>query len=220
MTLNSLDSFKFGTVGHPIKDVEVKIDEDGEILNRGPNTMKGYFKNEGATRESIDADGWFHTGDIGEFDEDGFLKITDRKKNLIVTSGGKNVAPAALENALITSKYIEQLLVIGDNRNFISALIVPSFEALEEFAVEKGITETSPDELCRNSDVQALFDEEIAAAMENFARYERVRKCELLAKEWTIADNELTPTLKVKRKVVVERYKYVIDAMYAAPPEE
>ena len=220
MTLNSLDSFKFGTVGHPISDVEVKIAEDGEILNRGPNTMKGYFKNEDATREAIDADGWFHTGDIGEFDEDGFLRITDRKKNLIVTSGGKNVAPAALENALITSKYIEQLLVIGDNRNFISALIVPSFEALEGFAADKGISETSPDALCRTSEVQALFDAEVAAAMENFARFERIRKVELLPKEWTIADNELTPTLKVKRRVVVERYKDVIDAMYAAPPPE
>lgn len=220
MTLNSLDSFKFGTVGHPISDVEVKIAEDGEILNRGPNTMKGYFKNEEATQEAIDADGWFHTGDVGEFDEDGFLRITDRKKNLIITSGGKNVAPAPLENALITSKYIEQLLVIGDKRNFISALIVPSFEALESFAAEKGISSTGPEELCNNSEVRALFDEEIATGMEKFARYERVRKCELLPKEWTIADNELTPTLKVKRRVVEERYKDTIDAMYVSPPPE
>lgn len=214
MTVNRLESFKFGTVGMPVPEVEVKIAEDGEILNRGPNTMKGYFRNENATQEAIDNDGWFHTGDIGEFDEEGFLKITDRKKNLIVTSGGKNVAPAPLENALLVSRYVEQCLVIGDRRKFISALVVPSFESLEEWAGQKSIDYHNRKELVKNSDVVALFEGEVEKAMEDFARYETIKKVVLLPKEWTIEEDELTPTLKVKRKVVEEKYKDKIDSIY------
>lgn len=218
MTANRLESFKFGTVGMPIPGVEVRIADDGEVLNRGPNTMKGYFNNEEATREAIDDDGWLHTGDIGEFDDEGFLKITDRKKNLLVTSGGKNVAPAPLESALLSSKYVEQCLVIGDKRKFISALVVPSFEVLEDWAGENGVEYETGEELIKNSRVKDLFDEELSKAVEGFAQFETVKKIALLPREWTIADNELTPTLKVKRKVVEERYREVIDSMYEEAP--
>ena len=214
MTVNRLDAFKFGTVGLPIPEVEVKIADDGEILNRGPNTMLGYFKNEESTREVIDTDGWFYTGDIGEFDEDGFLKITDRKKNLLVTSGGKNVAPAPLENAILASKYIDQCLVIGDRRKFISALIVPSFEIVEGWADQEGITYQNRTELIENQKVNSLLENEVAEAMKNFARYEMIKKIAVLPREWTIEDDELTPTLKVKRKIVENNFEDKINFMY------
>ncbi|MFQ6616272.1 MAG: AMP-dependent synthetase/ligase [Fidelibacterota bacterium] len=216
MTVNRLDDFRFGSVGKPVSRVEVKIAEDGEILNRGPNTMKGYFRNDEATREAIDDDGWFHTGDIGHFDEEGFLRITDRKKNLLVTSGGKNVAPSPLENALSSSKYVEQCMVIGDRRKFISALIVPSFESVEAYAKEKGIGYDSREELVQNPDIVALFQGVVDSAMEDFAQFEKVKKFALLPRKWTIAGNELTPTLKVKRKVVEEKYRQVIEGIYEA----
>jgi len=214
MTANCLESFKFGTVGMPLPEVEVKIADDGEILNRGPNTMMGYFKNKKATDEVIDDDGWFYTGDIGEFDEEGFLKITDRKKNLIVTSGGKNVAPAPLENSLQASKYVEQCLVIGDRRKFISALVVPSFEALEEWSNKEGIDYQNRDELIFNSEIITLYENEVSKAMEDFAQFETVKKIALLPQEWTIEAEELTPTFKVKRRVVEEKYKDKIDSLY------
>ncbi|MFQ6676246.1 MAG: AMP-dependent synthetase/ligase [Fidelibacterota bacterium] len=214
MTVNRLDDFRFGSVGKPIPGVEVKIAEDGEILNRGPNTMKGYFKNEEATREAIDDDGWLHTGDIGYFDDEGFLRITDRKKNLLVTSGGKNVAPTPLENSLSTSKYVEQCMVVGDRRRFISALIVPSFESVEAYAAEKGIPFENREELVRHPDILALFQKEVERAMEDFAQFEKVKKFALLPTEWTIEENELTPTLKVKRKVVEGKYADIIDGLY------
>lgn len=218
MTVNRLNEFRFGSVGKPVSRVEVRIAEDGEILNRGPNTMKGYFKNEEATREAIDDDGWFHTGDIGHFDEEGFLRITDRKKNLLVTSGGKNVAPAPLENALSTSKYVEQCMVVGDRRKFISALIVPSFESIEAFAGEKGIEYNGKEELVRHPDILDLFQAEVSQVMEDFAQYEKVKKFALLPNEWTIAENELTPTLKVKRKIVEQKYGQIIEGLYQEMP--
>jgi len=214
ITVNKLEKFKFGKVGPAIPDVEVKIAADGEILVRGPNIMKGYFKNPEDTAETIDKDGWLHTGDIGDLDEDGYLKITDRKKSILVTSGGKNVAPAPLENALVTSPYIEQVVIIGDKRNFISALIVPGFEKLQAWAAEHSVEDRRPESLVKRDDVMALIEQEVEKAMEPFARYEKVRKIALLPRELTIEKGEITPTLKVKRKVVLGNFSDIIESMY------
>ncbi len=215
ITVNKLEQFKFGKVGVPIPHVEVKIADDGEVLVRGPNVMLGYFKDPEATKEAIDDDGWLYTGDIGALDEDGFLKITDRKKFILVTSGGKNVAPAPLENSMVTSPFIEQVVVIGDKRNFISALVVPSFERLKSFAEEQGLAARSPVELIKEDKVIAAVEQEVAKAMEAFSRYEQVRKITLLPRELTIDDGEITPTLKVKRNVVFDHFAQEIEAMYA-----
>jgi long-chain acyl-CoA synthetase len=221
LAVNKLEKFKFGKVGPAIPNVELKIADDGEVLGKGPNIMKGYFKNPEATTEAIDAEGWFHTGDIGELDEDQFLKITDRKKSIMVTSGGKNVAPAPLENALVISPYIEQVMIIGDKRNFISALLVPNSEKLEAFAAQQGIPTADREALFAHPDVQAVFEEEVEKAMEPFARYERVRKFTLLPREFTIEEGELTPSLKVKRKEVFDHFGAEIEAIYAdAGPAE
>ncbi len=214
ISVNRLEKFKFGSVGLPLDNVEVKIAEDGEILTRGPHVMKGYYKNEAATKEAIDEDGWFHTGDIGIIDEDGFLVITDRKKNLIVTAGGKNVAPQPIENLLITSQYIEQAVVIGDKRKFISALIVPNLDALKAFAQERGITYQSTRELLDHPEVQKLYRQEIDNVSTDLARYETIKKFALIEEPFTIESGELTPTLKIKRRIVEERYKDIIEKMY------
>ena len=210
ITNNRLEDVKFGTVGKPIDGVEVKIAEDGEIICRGENVMLGYYNNEAATREAIDENGWFHTGDIGEFDEDGFLRITDRKKNIIVTSGGKNIAPAPMEIALITSKYIEQVVVLGDRRNFVSALIVATQETLSEWAQEQGID----GDIIQDERTLKLFENEVSKAMAGFAHYETVKKFKLVDDEWSVESGELTPTLKVKRKVIEEKYADLIDSIY------
>jgi long-chain acyl-CoA synthetase len=183
--------------------------------------MIGYYKNPEATKEVFDDDGWFKTGDIGDFDdEDGYLRITDRKKSILVTSGGKNVAPAPLELALGLSKYIEQCLVIGDRRNFIAALIVPSFEILNSWAEENDIQDKDRKNLCENPVVIDLFEKEVNTVMESFSRYERVKKVALLDREWTIESGELTPKLSVKRKVVVKNFAEVIDKLYSAKPTD
>ena len=216
MTVGHSDFFKFGTVGKPIPGVEVKIQPDGEIVCRGHNVMMGYYKNEEATNEAI-IDGWFHSGDIGEFDEDGLLRITDRKKSLIVTSGGKNVAPQPMEVSLTSNKYIEQCNVVGDDRNFISALIVPNKENLLAWAEEKGLSGLDYNALCAHELAYDLFDAIVKDTMTNFSRYESVRKFTLIADEWTVDRGELTPKMSIKRKVVVEKHKAEIDAMYNSP---
>jgi long-chain acyl-CoA synthetase len=174
--------------------------------------MLGYYNNEAETRESIDDEGWFHTGDIGEFDEDGFLSITDRKKNIIVTSGGKNIAPAPMENALVASKYVEQVVVVGDRRNFISALIVTAPDALNDWALKRGIS----DDIINDEQTIELFEEVVNKAMDGFAHYETIKKFKLVADVWSVETGELTPTLKVKRKVVEEKYADLIDSIYQA----
>ena len=216
MTIGHPDFFKFGTVGKAISGVEVKIQPDGEIVCRGHNVMQGYYKNEEATNEAI-IDGWFHSGDIGEFDEDGLLRITDRKKSLIVTSGGKNVAPQPMEVSLTSNKYIEQCNVVGDDRNFISALIVPNKENLLAWAEEKGLSGLDYKALCAHELAYDLFDAIVKDTMTNFSRYESVRKFTLIADEWTVDKGELTPKMSIKRKVVVEKHKAEIDAMYNSP---
>jgi len=216
MTIGHPDFFKFGTVGKAIPGVEVKIQPDGEIVCKGHNVMMGYYKNEEATNEAI-IDGWFHSGDIGEFDEDGLLRITDRKKSLIVTSGGKNVAPQPMEVSLTSNKYIEQCNVVGDDRNFISALIVPNRENLLAWAEEKGLSGLDYKALCAHELAYDLFDAIVKDTMTNFSRYESVRKFTLIADEWTVDRGELTPKMSIKRKVVVEKHKAEIDAMYNSP---
>jgi len=214
ISVNRLDNYKFGAVGHPIPGVEVHIAPDGEILARGPNIMMGYFNNQEATRQAIDTDGWLHTGDIGNLDAEGFIHITDRKKHLFVSSGGKNIAPQPIENLFLSSKYIEQFMLIGDRRMFLTALIVPDFEALKEYADARNIPYTSISDLVKDPDVNDLIDKEINKIQKDLANYERVRRFTLLEKQFSIEEGELTPTQKVRRKVIEERYGHLIDNMY------
>ncbi|OQX84392.1 hypothetical protein B6D60_09455 [candidate division KSB1 bacterium 4484_87] len=216
ISVNLLGKMKFGTVGPPLREgsVEVKIGSDGEILTRGPHVMPGYYKNPDATREVIDEDGWLHTGDIGFQDEDGYLTITDRKKNLIVTSGGKNISPTNVENSLLISPLIDQIVVIGDRRNFIAALIVPNRERLEKETQNLGIASNDYHSLLRNEKVISTLHKEIEKLSMHLARFERVRAFRLLGEPFTIESGELTPTLKVRRNIVEEKYRDLIEEMY------
>jgi long-chain acyl-CoA synthetase len=214
IAVNKYDLFKFGTVGPVIPGVEVKIGDDGEIITRGPNVMKGYFKKEEETMEALDPDGWFHTGDIGFLDEDGCLTITDRKKNILVTSGGKNIAPQPIENQLVTCKFIEQAVLIGDQKKFCTAVIVPAFEALENWAQEKGIAYDEPSMLSQLQEVKDLIKEEVEDVNDDLASYETIKDFIIVDKPFTIETGELTPSLKVKRKVVMEKFQEQIDKMY------
>jgi long-chain acyl-CoA synthetase len=214
ITVNRLDHYKFGSVGKTIEGVEVRIAGDGEILARGPNIMKGYWNNPEATKEVIDDEGWLHTGDVGMMDEEGFVYITDRKKHLFVSSGGKNIAPAPIENLFLSSKYIDQFVLIGDRRMFLTALIVPDFDALKEYADISRIRYDNKVDLTRNPQINQLIEKDITHLQKDLANFERVRKFTLLDKPLTIEDGELTPTLKVKRRVVEQRYAHMIEKMY------
>ena len=213
ITANTFENLKFGTVGKPIPGVDVRIDEDGEILTKGPHVMNGYYKKEAASREVFEG-GWFHTGDIGHFDEEGFLVITDRKKDIIVTSGGKNVAPQPIEGILNLNPYISTALVIGDSRKFISALVVPDFEKLEEYARQNNISFEDHCDLVKKEEIVRFIQEQVDRSAPNLASYEKVKKIALLDKEFEIEKGEITPTLKVKRNIVEEKYRGLIDAMY------
>jgi long-chain acyl-CoA synthetase len=218
IAVNKPDAIKLGTVGKPIPGTEVRIDPaSGEILMRGPQIMKGYWQNDEATREVVDADGWFHTGDIGELTPDGFLRITDRLKNIIVTAGGKNVAPQPMENAAVMSPYIGQAVIIGDRRPFPSILVVPEWENLMPWVAAQGIAGTDRAALVRDERVVKLLEQEALGGLGEFARYERPKKVAVLAEEFTIESGMLTPTLKVKRKLVEKHYAAVIEALYAEP---
>jgi long-chain acyl-CoA synthetase len=216
ISVNTLDNFRFGTVGLPAPGVSVKIEEDGEILAKGPNIMVGYYKKEADTKEVIDKDGWFHTGDIGLIDDDGFIKITDRKKNILVTAGGKNIAPQPIENTMITSKYIEQFLMIGDRRKFCSAVVVASEESLQKWADAKGLKYSNYKELIKLNGVYELIKAEIDRLSAGLASYESIKNFILADEQFTIDNSLLTPSMKVKRKEVINRYSKEIDAMYAA----
>jgi len=212
--VNRPGMIKPGTVGPPVKDTEIKIADDGEILIRGPQVMLGYYKNEEATREVLTEDGFFCTGDIGRVDEDQCLMITGRKKEIIVTAGGKNIAPQNLENALKGSRFVEQVTVIGDRRKYLAALIVPNFEELTKWADKVGVTYGSHEELVKDEKVQHLFEKVIDKYMRPFARAEQIRRFCLLADEWTQQTGELTPTLKCKRRVIEDKYCDEIECMY------
>ncbi len=220
IAVNRVDTVCPGTVGRPIEGVEVQIDETGEILTRSPSVMKGYYNNEEATREVI-VDGWFHTGDIGHLDERGCLVITDRKKEILKTSGGKMVAPQYLENLLLTDRFIAQAVVVGDRRRFISALVVPSFEMMRSYAALKGIEYNGMDDLLRHPRIVDLIRRRIARVNDRLARYEKIKAFRILEREFRPEAGEITPTLKVRRKVIEERYRDRIEEMYAeaGPPD-
>jgi len=214
IAVNLPDRMKPGTVGPPLDGVEVKIAEDGEILTRGPHVMKGYYKKPEATAEAIDKDGWFHTGDIGLLDPDGFLVITDRKKDILVTSGGKNIAPQPIENRLKTDKFFAEVVMIGNRRSYPAALVVPNFETLEPWAKAQGIAFTSRADLVSKPEVLSFYHTRITGLLPELAQFERIKKLSLLPTEFTVESGELTPTLKVKRRVIEEKYKDLIDRMY------
>jgi long-chain acyl-CoA synthetase len=204
---------KFGTVGPILDGVEVRIAEDGEILTKGPNLMMGYYKHPEMTAEAI-VDGWFHTGDIGVL-EGGFLKITDRKKELFKTSGGKYVAPLPIESKLKESPYIEQALVVGPERKFVGALIVPSFSNLKNWCLKNGISYSSDEEMIRNPRVLELYRREIDQYNMEFSHVEQVKRFQLLPREWSVETGEMTPKLSLKRKIITEKYQDAIDRIYA-----
>ena len=215
LSANQLNNYEFGTVGKPIPGVEIKIAEDGEILAKGPNIMIGYYNNTKATEEAISKDGWFHTGDIGMFNKAGHLVITDRKKHLFVSSGGKNIAPQPIENLFLSSsKYIDQFVLVGDGRMFLTALIVPEFEILKEFANRNGIMTSDEISLVRHDDVKEMYRKEIEKIQKDLPTYEKVRRFELLSQALTVEGGEITPTMKVKRKVVEEKFAPLIEKMY------
>ena len=204
-TISRPEAFKFGTVGEPFNGCEIKIADDGEILVKGPNIFQGYYKNEEATKETI-VDGWLHTGDIGEFDEDGYLKITGRKKDIIITAGGKNITPANLEAEIKQSPYVSQCVVIGDRRPFLTALVTLDMEEVAKLAEEKGWP-ADPAELAKNPEMREMIQEHIDQINEKFARVEQVKKFEILPADLSQEGGELTPTLKVKRNVVADKYE-------------
>ena len=218
ISMNHPAQWKFGTVGVPVPGIEVHIAEDGEILTRGPHVMKGYFNNASATAEVIDGEGWFYTGDIGLIDEDGFVRITDRKKNIIVLSNGKNVAPQPIESELVQSPFIDQILLVGNERKNLAALIVPNFDALKAWAtennVETGRTDGETPPLHETREVQQLIQGEIRSRLTDFSDFEQVRRFTLLDKEFSQEADEMTPTLKLKRNVIIERYGDAIEEMY------
>lgn len=205
--------FKIGTAGKVIDNVEVKIAEDGEILCKGPNVMMGYYKDEEKTNEAI-VDGYFHTGDIGEIDKDGFLKITDRKKEMFKTSGGKYIAPQLIENAMKQSRFIGEIMVIGDGEKLPAAFIQPDFEFVKSWAKKKGIKASSNEELVENEDVRKRFQEEIDGINTKFGHWEQIKKFELTPDVWSIDGGHLTPTMKLKRKNVKEIYQKLYDKIY------
>lgn len=215
ISVNTRGATRLGTVGRPMPRIEVRIAEDGEILSRGPNTMRGYYGKPQATAEAIDNEGWFHTGDIGHIDDGGFLVITDRKKELIVNAYGKNIAPAPIENALKASRWISQAVVIGDRRQYLAALIVPDFEVLKGWAATEKLGGTIAEQLT-NPRLRAVLQAEIEAVNEHLARYEQIRVWEAVPAEFTLEGGELTPTLKVKRRVINIKYKAILDRLYAA----
>jgi long-chain acyl-CoA synthetase len=216
----SLEENRIGTVGKPVRNVEVRIAPDGEILVRGPNVMRGYYNKPEETRAVMTEDGWFRTGDIGELDAEGFLRITDRKKELFKTSGGKYLAPQVIEQRVRRSRFVNQVVLVGNGRKFPAALVVPDWQELRAYAEYKGLGARTPEELCRDERIRDLMQRQVDAQCADLSRYERVKRVALLPCELTVAGGELTPTLKVKRRVVDEKYRDVIERIYAGAEEE
>ncbi|HEY7681609.1 MAG TPA: long-chain fatty acid--CoA ligase [Gemmatimonadales bacterium] len=217
IAVNSRDYVKIGTVGRPIRGIEVRIAPDGEILTRGPHVMKGYYNKPQATAEAIDAEGWFHTGDIGLIDTDGFLRITDRKKDIIVTAGGKNIAPQPIENRVKTNKFIVNAVMIGDRRKFPVMLVVPNVDALREWATSQRLAAPDETALVASPEAGDKIEREVKKTLRDLAQFEMPKKILLIQRDFSIESGELTPTLKVKRKVVEKNYQAQIEALYAEP---
>ncbi len=215
IAVNGPNAWRLGTVGRPLPNVEVRIADDGEILTRGPHVMKGYFGKPEATAEAIDAEGWFHTGDIGQIDADGFLAITDRKKDLIVLAGGKKVAPQPIENELKSSPFIGVPIVLGDRHKFVAAVIVPNFDRLREYVSASNL-KVDWDRLDANPEIRRIYQQEIDAYNENRPHHEQIRAFAVLSTDLTIEDGSITPTLKVKRRILESRYRDLIESMYRA----
>ena len=213
VTMNYPLHIRFGTVGQALPDVQVRIADDGEICVQGPNVMLGYYHDDAATAEAVDADGWFHSGDVGEMDAEGYLRITDRKKELLVLSNGKNVAPQPIESQLLNSPYIEQLVIVGDGHPFLTSLIVPDFTRLNPWAYERGLP-LEREKLVQHEKVRRLLRDEIHRLTGDLASFERIKQFTLLAHEWTIESGELTPTLKGRRKVILANNAAAITEMY------
>jgi long-chain acyl-CoA synthetase len=220
ITVNAADDNRIGTVGRPIRHVEVRTASDGEIETRGPNVMRGYYNKPEATREVFTADGWFKTGDIGTLDREGYLRITDRKKELFKTSGGKYVAPQPIEQRIKQSRFVNQVVLVGAGRKFPAALIVPDWEMLRSYAQHKGLDCKTPAEFCRHPRVLDLMQRQVDSVTEDLSRFERVKRVALLERELTVEGGELTPTLKIKRRVIAEKYREVIDRIYAEAEAE
>ena len=215
ITTSHLDALRIGTVGTPIPNVDVRIAADGEIEVRGPNIMRGYYNKPEETRAVFTDDGWFKTGDVGALDADGYLTITDRKKELFKTSGGKYISPQPIEQAIKASRFVNQVVLVGAERKFPAALIVPNWEQLESYCKLKGIQVQNRRELCEHPRIVDLFERQIDRLTPNLARYEKIKKVALLENEFTIEGGELTPTLKVKRRVIDQKYRDVIEKLYA-----
>ncbi|MBN2524809.1 MAG: long-chain fatty acid--CoA ligase [Deltaproteobacteria bacterium] len=211
---NHLDNYRFGTVGLPLKETEMLIADDGEILVRSPGVMKGYLNLPKETAESIDAGGWLHTGDIGEVDSDGFLKITDRKKDIIVTSGGKNIAPSPIEAHLTRLKYVSQALVFGNRRKFLTALITLDRDASKQWAEANGLADADMEALSQNPQLRKLIEAEIIGMNRHLEQYETIKRFAIAPREFTIADGEITPSLKLRKKIIEEHYGYLVEELY------
>ena len=213
-TIAAPEQARVGTVGTPMPGVEARIADDGEVLIRGPLVMGGYYKDPERTAEALDPDGWLHTGDVGVLDEDGYLRITDRKKELIITSGGKNISPALIEYHLQRHPLIGQACAIGDRRNYVTALLVLDAEAVRGWAAEQGITLADIADAARSPQVLAEVERAVTEANSHLARVEQVRRYAVLPREWTSDSGELTPTLKKRRRIITERYADEIEQLY------
>jgi long-chain acyl-CoA synthetase len=220
MTTSEIENIRVGTVGKAIPNVDIRIAPDGEIETRGPNVMVGYYNRPEETRAAFTPDGWFKTGDIGSIDSDGYLRITDRKKELLKTSGGKYISPQPIEQAIKSSRFVSQVVLIGDGRKFPAALIVPAWEQVESYVRLKGIQAKTRAELCAHPRIIDLFERQIDRRTPDLPRYEKIKAIALLENEFSVEGGELTPTLKVKRRVINEKYRDVIDEMYARAEAE
>ena len=218
IAVNTFAHTRLGTVGRPIVGVEVRIAPDGEILCRGPNVMRGYYRMPEATAEVLEPDGWFHTGDIGDLDVDGYLKITDRKKDLIVTSGGKNIAPQPIENLLKTNRFVLNAVMLGDGRRYPIMLVVPEFGALSAWAAAQGIPTEDHDAVIALREVGDKMEGEVKKSLRDLAQFEVPKKLLLVSEDFTVENGLMTPTLKVKRRAVEQRYAERVEAVYAEPP--